>query len=271
MSGARGNGVKQILQDDPWYTDDQITNQLGNPATRNTIESRWQIFAEVVASIGQSHARPVRILDAGCGDGINLVGLHEVARNSGTEAEITACDYNPLRVSRARELRLARVVELCALHEMPFQDESFDLVLCNHVLEHVTDLGPALDKLRQVVAASGVLIINVPNEGCSLAWLRNNVLQRFLLRQTDHVHFFNRRTLDENLRAAKLDVIGWRRCGFFYPHTRLNTFMKSGGCRLALTRILGRSFPSQSADLIALARRFGAQQPLCAASSLISM
>ena len=234
-----------------WYTDNQFA-QLDELSTRDTIECRWRIFKEALAPVAQRTSNPVRILDAGCGDGVNLLGIHEIVRRLGIEAEFSACDYSSLRVERLARLGIASVVEQCPLHKMPFRDRSFDFVLCNHVLEHIADLVPALDGLQRVVATDGILVINVPNEGCTMAQLRNKLLQPHLMRQTDHVHFFTRETLRRHLYAAELKIVGWRYAGFFYPHTRLFAFMKSGRRRLALTHFVGRIFSSQSADLIAL-------------------
>lgn len=253
MSAHTKDPVRQILLENPWYTDDQFARQLGNPITRDTIETRWRIFSEVLGEVARQVPRPVRILDAGCGDGINLIGLREIAAQLGVEVDICACDYNPVRVERAKRLGFMRIVKHCALDDMPFGDQSFDMVLCNHVLEHIPELGSALNGLRRVTASKGILVVNVPNEGCAFAQFRNRVLQPFLMQQTDHVQFFTRRDLGKYLRAAELDIIGWRHGGFFYPHTQMSVFMKRGGLRLGLTHFFGRVFPSQAADLIALA------------------
>jgi len=45
---------------------------------------------------------------------------------------------------------------------LPLGDESFDLVLCSHVLEHVQDDAAALAELRRILRPDGVAIIQVP-------------------------------------------------------------------------------------------------------------
>ncbi len=45
---------------------------------------------------------------------------------------------------------------------LPFSDESFDLVLCNHVLEHIPNDIRAMQELHRVLKKGGILIAQVP-------------------------------------------------------------------------------------------------------------
>lgn len=44
---------------------------------------------------------------------------------------------------------------------LPFPDESFDIVLCNHGLVHMTDRGKALHEMRRVLKKGGVIALSV--------------------------------------------------------------------------------------------------------------
>ena len=46
---------------------------------------------------------------------------------------------------------------------MPYSDESFDVILCTDVLEHVIDLNLCVAKILSVLKKGGLLIIRVPN------------------------------------------------------------------------------------------------------------
>jgi SAM-dependent methyltransferase len=48
------------------------------------------------------------------------------------------------------------------IHAMPFPDNSFDVVLCNHVLEHVADDILALREIRRVLRPGGYAVLQVP-------------------------------------------------------------------------------------------------------------
>ncbi len=48
------------------------------------------------------------------------------------------------------------------VQNLPYEDESLDLVICNHVLEHVFDEKKAMQELFRVLAKDGQAILQVP-------------------------------------------------------------------------------------------------------------
>jgi SAM-dependent methyltransferase len=48
------------------------------------------------------------------------------------------------------------------IHKIPFPDDTFQVVLCNHVLEHVTDDMRALKEIARVLKPGGFAILQVP-------------------------------------------------------------------------------------------------------------
>ena len=45
---------------------------------------------------------------------------------------------------------------------MDFKDESFDLIICNHVLEHIEDDKSALNEIYRVLKYNGISFLQVP-------------------------------------------------------------------------------------------------------------
>ena len=87
----------ELNKANPWYTDEQLLN-IGSPIQKRTIKQRWDFFNKIIQGYKQKHPHKIlKILDAGCGDGINLSFLSQISK-----AQIFACDYNPLRVKRAK-------------------------------------------------------------------------------------------------------------------------------------------------------------------------
>ena len=65
-------------------------------------------------------------------------------------------DFEPSRY------RHVQGVEQADLSNLSLADESCDLLICNHVIEHVPDVGLALREIFRVLAGNGVAILQVP-------------------------------------------------------------------------------------------------------------
>ena len=124
-----------------------------NPLVRYLVGRFLQRVSELAAT--QS---PRRVLEVGCGEGVVLATLG--ARLPGTRLDGLELDETALSQARARcpGATLVRG-DACAL---PFEDQSFDLVVCLEVLEHLPEPGRALRELRRV--ASGGCLLSVPHE-----------------------------------------------------------------------------------------------------------
>jgi SAM-dependent methyltransferase len=100
------------------------------------------------------------------------------------------------------------------VQELPNQDESFDALICSHVLEHVADDRLALRELRRVLRSDGWGIIMVPiclaapriDEDDAVdeatAWKRFG--------QGDHVRLYDRAGFLERVIEAGFRVDQWR-------------------------------------------------------------
>lgn len=104
------------------------------------------------------------------------------------------------------DLEPGRALEVLDVTAIDHPDASFDVVLCNHVLEHVPDDRAALRELRRVTRPDGWALIQVPmlrertDEDPSVTDPQER-LRRFM--QADHVRVYGRDFLDR-LREA-----GW--------------------------------------------------------------
>jgi SAM-dependent methyltransferase len=251
----------RILAGDSWYTVDQIQAQMRTRGRRRVIERRWQVYDSMMATwLSQRPGSSIRsVLDAGCGDGLNLVGLHTIAARHQWPLRLMAVDYNPLRVGRATQQFADVAAQRASLRALPYITGSFDVVLCSHVLEHIPVPEQALAELHRVLIPGGLLIVAVPNEGCAMGRLRNNVLQRHVGRTTDHVNFFTAPTLTRSLEAVRFRVASLERETFFFPITYLNMACNEFTAGHALMDLLRTWLPSQSGGLIVAAVADGAE------------
>lgn len=98
-----------------------------------------------------------RVLDAGCGVGAYVGrfldrGASVVGVDASEEAVATARDrFDDDAATAFHHADLTEPLEFAA-------DDSFDLVFCNLVLDHVADWRPAFAEFRRVLRADGVLV-----------------------------------------------------------------------------------------------------------------
>src|SRR5690554_2328097 len=70
----------------------------------------------------------------------------------------TPCDLYPELFEFEGKTKVAKV----DITNIPFEDESFDFILCSHVLEHIPDDHLAMKELYRVMAKNGSGIFQVP-------------------------------------------------------------------------------------------------------------
>ncbi|OGH14330.1 MAG: hypothetical protein A2687_01740 [Candidatus Levybacteria bacterium RIFCSPHIGHO2_01_FULL_38_26] len=97
--------------------------------------------------------KPLKILDAGCGPGAALVYLSKFGDVVGVDISDDALKFAKKR---------GKVVK-GDVSDLPFKDETFDVVVCLDVLYHKwVDLKKALSELKRVLKPGGVLLIREP-------------------------------------------------------------------------------------------------------------
>lgn len=103
-----------------------------------------------------------RVLEIGCGDGVaSMNALHE-------GAYVTAIDISPksidFLIEQAKEAQLdhhldARVMDA---HQLEFANNSFDLVIGNGILHHLSDLDRAMCEIKRVLKDTGHAVFVEP-------------------------------------------------------------------------------------------------------------
>jgi SAM-dependent methyltransferase len=137
-------------------------------------------------------ASGLRVLDAGCGTGRNVLEFASLGTVQGVDSSPEAIEF--CRVRGVEGVRQGLIESL------PFEDDSFDLILATDVIEHLDDDHAALVELHRVAAAGGRLLATVP----AYHWLWS---------QHDTAHHHRRRytlrTLRRVLRGAGWEPIAW--------------------------------------------------------------
>lgn len=96
------------------------------------------------------------------------------------------------------------------IQQIPFDDNTFDVIMCNHVLEHVTDDKKAMSEFYRVMKPGGWGIFEVPVDYTSATTLEDTSINTPELRekhywQDDHLRLYGLDYADK-LRAVGFDV-----------------------------------------------------------------
>lgn len=171
--------------------------QAGGVETRLLARFRARLLAEIAP------LAPATILDAGCGEGYATSWLVQAL----PACEVTGVDGRPEALEQFRRRNPdARALE-GDLVALPFADDTFDLVVCTEVLEHLPEPAAALRELGRVCA--GHLLLTVPHEPFFRA---GNVARgRYLSRlgsTPGHVSTWGRRGF-MSLTASELEPVRW--------------------------------------------------------------
>jgi SAM-dependent methyltransferase len=134
------------------------------------------------------HPRAKSILDIGSGRGFTLYFLkkyYKYQRTAGTQLSKIAANYS--------RTKLGLEIYDKDLLELPFTENSFDIVTMWHVLEHVLEPDKYIKKVADLLATNGLLIVEVPNFN---SWSRRLTDKYWLgLDLNHHLFFFTQRSL----------------------------------------------------------------------------
>ena len=178
----------------------------------------WRSSGDQLEAIVRSHLTPdSRVLDLGCGRG-GVVELfwRDVRLAAGLDPDVPS-----LAEHRAPGMPVIRGVG----EKLPFVDQSFDLIVCLWVLEHLKDPRAMLREVRRALRPGGHFVFLTPNlrnplmvanrVGRVLPWLQRRLVPKFYGRveaDTFPVHY-RANTVEAirgHARATELDVYDLR-------------------------------------------------------------
>lgn len=177
-------------------------------------EEYWKSAERDTAEICNQYIKPGdKILDVGCGTGRMLSYFSEV--------EKYGVDISVDMAKMCRD----KGIEACMgnVEDLPYLDESMDMVICTDVLEHVFDLHKTLSEINRVVKRGGHIILRVPQNEDLTPYLEESYPFEYV-----HLRMFSKSSLElyctkvfkmEFLQARdtyrEVKWTGWKKFLFF--------------------------------------------------------
>jgi len=100
--------------------------------------------------------RGSRFLEVGSGMG-HLTGQLE------DTFETFGCDINHWAVKKSKEVANRSHLQTASAQELPFKNDSFNVVIIKHIVEHLPDPQKAINEIGRVTEPGGTLILATPN------------------------------------------------------------------------------------------------------------
>ncbi len=173
-----------------------------------------------------------RLLDIGCNDGVYT---RKYCERFGIDFDNAyGVDYNEHNIKFLPQDRFKHH-DIDVLLSLPYENNYFDLIIMNQVLEHTKNISHIISDINRVLKKDGLFVVSVPN----LAALHSRLLllfgeMPFAIQGMDaHIRGFTIKALKryvEEFNFECLDFTG----GGLYPFTG------------TITRALGRFFPQLS-------------------------
>lgn len=127
------------------------------------------------------------------------------------------CGKEKVKVKGAKVIGIDRVKlpGVDVIHDLektplPFPDNYFDEIICNHVLEHINNLFNLMEEFYRIIKPNGLLKIRVPYFASPSAFMH-----------PDHKRFFTYKTFDYWLPNEKQRYEVSRNASFIYKERKL--------------------------------------------------
>lgn len=155
-------------------------------------------FKELINEVEK--LKPYSILDAGCGEGFTL----DILKNRKIGKKLTGFDFLEEAIGIGKKLHPELNLLTGDIYNISFKDNSFDLVICTEVLEHLENPEKALKELRRVTKE--YVLISVPNEPFFMAanFLRGKNISRWG-NDIEHIQHWSRAGI-KNLAGKYFEV-----------------------------------------------------------------
>lgn len=182
----------QYYADYSKYEDNRTSTGGGGSASdQRRLEETAALIAGVVPD------RDARIADIGCANGGLLAALKAFGYT-----RLTGIDPSPACAANVKRLHGIEGYT-GSLRRLPAGIGQFDVILLSHVLEHVLEIGAAVETLDSLLAPGGTLYIEVPDASRYDSFL----VAPFQDFNTEHINHFSPAALETLFRSKGFTIL----------------------------------------------------------------
>ncbi len=134
-------------------TTNYIKHTSNNPLQVFLIKNFYNTAFSLIRKVN-----PIKILDVGCGEGETLAKIDAL----GLGKHLEGIDFSDDALEIGRKIYPNLKLRKASVYDLPYKDNSFDLIICTEVFEHLDDPAKALGSLYRVT--SKYCLFSVPNE-----------------------------------------------------------------------------------------------------------
>lgn len=188
----------QLVYEEDYH--EEYAQRLGSK--KATAKIRLGSIKPYLESAGLDSASP-KMLDIGCSIGATVSAAVELGwRPTGVDVSQRAVD-----VCKSRDLDCHLIEGV----ELPFEDNTFDLVTNWHVIEHVADVKETLAEWQRVLKPGGVMILETPDARYLKARMLGTRYSKFW--PSEHLYTFTRDNLESILNQTGFEILPNRLIG----------------------------------------------------------
>jgi len=218
--------------------------------------ARYKGLAESVAdAIREKGEAQVALLDIGVGSGRSMRYIE--AEGVAGQIDFYGIDLKQRRLASVYLPQRWHLFQGDVEKGIPFKAGKFDIIVCEQVLEHLTNPPAAINEIARVLRADGLLVLGVPIFPWGLKYIRRmmaHVLLKWFGITRSHLQSFDSTSLKhllcEHNRFTIIKSYGFR-IFIRFGLTPLEDF----SWYYRLNRWVGRVFPNLCSDVQIVARR----------------
>jgi len=199
---------QDILERMHFYESEAFARQFDSKMNMYDLRKRLSVVYDEMIDFDITD---LKLLDAGCGTG----WFSKYAVDLG--AEVTSLDLGPNLLAEVSKKCMSTLV-VGSILDLPFADNTFDVVVSSEVIEHVPNPIKAIEELYRVTKPSGTLVVTTPNKFWFFSlWIANKLKLRPYDGLENWLSWRDLRRKFDSFKPKEIEMIGIHLFPFVIP------------------------------------------------------